>query len=424
MIIALALLLAACGPRPAPAPPAAPPFPSITPGAVLRAPIPPLNAIDLGPPSAAVAAARPPSATPDLATCPPPNPSLALAPSPPPTGQIEPALVAFLNAGGTPAALRAGLAAWGVAGDGVGGVYDDLDLTGEGANEIIISYLAGGEGALLIVGCVAGAAIDRYRAALAETAPQIISAQDANLDGAIDLLFAAQTCPPGAACLYRVQLVTWAQGRGRFVNLISDGMTSDSLPTLDDIDSDRISEIIARQADSGDAARGPRRTGFTAWDWDGASYRRALTQLDPPRYRIQAVHDADAAFESGAFDEAISLYRQAADDSALEDWLPDDGVTLRAYALYRLMVAYAAASDPRAEGVQQRLLADYPDVAAAPVYVAMGLEFWNGLDVTGSLSAACGEALDVVAARLEAVGLLNRYGAEAPAYTAGALCPF
>lgn len=421
----LCAALASCTPTP-PMPTAdAPRFPTVTPGRVLRAPVPPPDsgALDLGAPAAALAAARLPSATPDLATCPAPDESLTLPASAPPAPLLDSAIIGFLSDGGTLVALEGGLRGWGAI-DADGGARGDLDLTGEGTNEFIVLYRTGDEGVLLIVGCVNGRAIDRYRVTLSESIPQIIGANDANADGVPDLLFAARSCPAGETCVYQAQMVTWERDRGRFVNLISDALVNAEPPTLEDIDDDRIDEIIARTSGTGDATSGPIRTGYTVWDWDGSSYVRTITQLDPPRYRIQALHAADSALEAASYDEAIALYLRAVDDPALEDWLPDDALTLRAYALYRLLIAYAASDDPRADAVQARLIVDYPDLNAAPPYAAMGLEFWNGFTVTGSISAGCGEAREVAAARLDAVGLLNRYGAESPLYTTAALCPF
>ncbi|MBK8024819.1 MAG: hypothetical protein IPK19_26230 [Chloroflexi bacterium] len=308
--------------------------------------------------------------------------------------------------------------------DDTGGARGDLDLTGEGIPEIVITYAAEGEGALLIAGCLDGRIIDRYRAALTERAPQIVSATDANVNALPDLLFAAETCDDAGLCTYRAQMVTWQAERGRFVNLISDSWANDVPPALEDIDGDRVGEIIARFENPGDSTTGPLRTGFTAWDWDGQSYVRSITQLDPPRFRIQVIHEADAAFAAEDYAQAIPLYQLAADDTALENWLPDDNVVLKAYALYRLLLAYSYNDDPRRIEVQGRLISEYPDTAAAPPYVQMGLEFWNGLQVTNNLRAGCGEALEVVNARLDAIGMLNRYGDRAPLYDATTLCPF
>jgi hypothetical protein len=72
----------------------------------------------------------------------------------------------------------------------------------------------------------------------------------------------------------------------------------------------------------------------------------------------------------------------------------------------------------------QSILATYPDVTAAPVYIEMAVTFWNAYQVTNNLNAACLNVQTVIAARQEALGLLNRYGSRSPTYTADDLCPF
>lgn len=421
-----ALLVASCRPAAVTVTPAAPPFPTVTPGRFMQAALPaPANPGDplQSNPATAIAMVSQPTPTPNLTSCPPVNEALSLPPDPPPSGLIDTTLADFLTDGGTLVALESGLRQWDMIDGDQGGTQGDLDLTGEGIAETVIRYAANGEGVLLIVGCIDGRIIDRYRASYGATAPQIISATDANFNSIPDLLFAAQVCDSDGACLYRAQMVTWQPDRGRFVNLIGEPLLNTELPALEDIDSDRVGEILARQSETGDATTGPLRTGYTAWDWDGSSYVASVIQLDPPRYRIQAIQEADAAFSAGNYENAITLLQFAADEPTLQDWMPDDAVTLKAYALYRLLLAYSAVEDPRRIEVQGRLLSEYPDTAAAPPYVEMGLEFWNGMQVTNNLRASCGEALEVVSVRMDAVGLLNRYGTRAPLYDAASLCP-
>lgn len=424
LICCLLLVLSACRADSGTFTPTVPLFPTVTAGRVVRASIPPAANPGGSNPATALAAISRPTVTPNLRSCPAPNEALALPAERPPAALLDSTLIQFLDDGGTLVAVETTLRAWGMIGDDFGGTRGDLDLTGEGTPEILLRFAADGEGVLLIAGCLEGRVIDRYRAALTERAPEIISAVDANVSGLPDLLFAAQTCDDDGVCAFRAQMATWQPERGRFVNLISDVWQNDAPPTLEDIEGDRVGEVIARFSSPGDATTGPLRTGFTVWDWDGQSYLRSITQLDPPRFRIQVIHEADAAFAAEAYDQAIPLYQMAADDAALENWLPDDNVILKTYALYRLLLAYSYQDDPRRVAVQGRLLSEYPDAAAAPPYVQMGLEFWDGLQVTNNLRAGCGEAFEVVNARLEAVGLLNRYGDRAPVYDALTLCPF
>jgi hypothetical protein len=147
--------------------------------------------------------------------------------------------------------------------------------------------------------------------------------------------------------------------------------------------------------------------------------------LNPPRFRIQVIHQADAAFEAGDIEEAIALYDLALNSPSLEPWRGgDEEAVLQTYTLYRLLLAYAFTQDARLVPTVQNILASYPDAAASPVYIELAVTFWNAYQVTNNLNAGCLNVQNVIAARPEAVELLNRYGSRSPTYTADDLCPF
>lgn len=426
----LLLIAAACGATPAAdTTPTAFPFPTMTLGRVLHVPMPtlygvPLDGSGLANPATAVALSNRPTATPNLRACPAADPAATLDPvMPPSAAQIDDALARYLNAGGNADNLTVFMRQnWDALGE-TGFARGDLDLTGEGTPEIIVSYRApDAGGTLLVFGCIDGRYLARYEAALGGDAPEMLTIGDLNLNGAPELLFGSANC--AETCAYTTQMLTWSADRARFVNLLSGVITSASAPTVEDIDSDRISELIVRMEDNGDAETGPLRTGFTVYDWDGASYVRSITQLNPPRFRIQVLHDADAQFTAGSVDQAIALYNLAVDSPGLENWYPDEAATLRSYARYRLLIAYAFTEDPRLLATYQAIGTESPDPATAPVYAALSQAFWNAYQVTNNLNSACLEVQALIGARPEAVSLLNRYGSRSPTYAPGDLCPF
>jgi hypothetical protein len=137
------------------------------------------------------------------------------------------------------------------------------------------------------------------------------------------------------------------------------------------------------------------------------------------------VHEADRAFARLDMNTAISLYRLALDDNEpLDYWYNDEAPVLRAYTLYRLLLAYAYIEDSQRLIVLQDINTLFPDAATAPVYVTMAQTFWNTLQVSNNLNTACIEVLNIVAARPDALDLLNRYGSRSPTYAAPSLCPF
>jgi hypothetical protein len=423
------LVISACQPSSSASnAPTAIPFPTMTPGRTVRGLLPtvvalPLNGSNLANPATAVALANRPTATPNTAACPPiGSPSLA---APPATGREMSAEIArFLSDGGAPATLETLLRSdWGVLGD-AGFVRADLDLTGEGTPDVVVSFNAPDDGGtLLILGCADGRYRMHYQGVMGGSAPQIIQAGDMNQDTHPDLLFASQNCTDDE-CSYRTQLITWNPQESRFTGFIDGVIDSPEMPAVLDIDNDRVTEIVVRQTSRGTAETGPLRTGVTIYDWDGLSYTLSITQLDPAYFRIQVVQEADRNLMRLDVDQAIPIYEIAFNDTSLHNWYNDDSTVLNSYTLYRLMTAYAFTEDQKLLPTYQALMQNYPDPAAAPVYVTMGVTFWNALQVTNNLRSACLEVQDIIAARPEALGLLNRYGDSSPTYTANDLCPF
>lgn len=431
VIVLLILLgLAACQPA-AVAVPAAPtllPFPTMTPGRAVTGALPTVVALaldgsTLANPATAVALASRPTATPDYAACPPPaSPTLSNAPA---SGrEMADEIVRFLSAGGSPAALETALRdSWGVLGER-GQVRADTDLTGEGTPEVIVTYAVPGEGgALLALGCAAGRYISLYRADTSQI-PQILHAGELNANGTPELLFTSQECASPNDCTFRTQLITWQPGEGRLTSLLSGAILSPNPPEIADVDNDGVLEIVVRLTSSGTRETGPLRTGVTIYDWNGSIYTRSITQLDPPRFRVQVIQQADRSLARNAVREAISLYELALRDDALANWFNDDAGVLRSYALYRLLTAYAFTEDERLLPTFQNIQQNALEPQSAPVYALMSNAFWNALQMTGNLRSACLEAQNVARTQPDAIGLLTRYSGQTPIYTPESLCPF
>ena len=406
-------------------------FPTMTPGHVVRGPLPtvialPLDGGNLGNPATAIALANRPTATPNYEACPAANSEAELTDSRPDSSrEVNDTLVRFLNDGGglqnAETTLRE---SWGFLGEN-DTLRSDLDLTGERTPEILLSYTAPDEGGTLaIFGCADGRYLLRYQAQVgSDETLTLLNTGDLNLDGKADLLFTGQVCEDGE-CQYNTQMITWNAERGRFINLLSGELLSEEQPSIEDIDADRISEIVVRLTNPGDSETGPLRTGFTVYDWNGAVYTRSVTQLNPPRFRIQVVHQADAALATRNTEEAIALYNLALTDTSLENWHNDDQTILQSYVQYRLLLAYSDNEDPRRTELQASILQAYPDPGTAPVYATLAMTFWNALQVTNNLHSACLEVQDIINTRQEALTLLNRYGSRSPTYTTTDVCPF
>ena len=405
-------------------------FPTMTPGQTLRGwlPTPGFSTVgNVDSPATAIALASRATDTPVLDRCPLPDADRTLGNLPNDRSELNDLILDFLNGGGTPDSLEEALTEASLMGEGAY-LRADADLTGEGTPEIVLGFTAPGDvGTMLIYLCSNG----RYSAAYEATsdaveAPALIWLGDMNRDFVDNLVFASRVCRAAADCEYETRILGWDTRRGRFVNLIEENLSSISLPAVSDMDNDEVIELIVNLTSNGTSTTGPLRTGVNIYDWNGAVYALSIIQLNPPRYRIQVVHQADRDFLSQRIGEAIALYELALNDETLRYWFDDGSVTVDSYVLYRLVLAYAYAGDERIVDVLLRLAADFPDSEEnpAPVYARMARTFINTLEITQDLHSACIEVQAIIEQDPSALSLMNRYGSRNPQYTALELCPF
>lgn len=434
----LSLVLIACQPTPqAQSFPTEIPFPTMTMGYALVADLPPreglINENSLANPATVEANVARPSPTPNLRSCPAQSGGLSLAVLPDTPSASNDAIANFLTLGGSLTDLEDQMINdWGVLGT-EGFIRSDSDMTGEGTPEIIVSYTAPGDvGALSIFTCSNGQYLARYEITSDGSDPPLLTwLGDINGNGFNDLVYSAFACDEDDTCEYTTQIVTWERERGRFVNLVDRTMTSFNVPTLNDIDNDDVAELVLVLDSRGTSATGPLRTGVNIYDWNGSVYTLSIIQLDPPRYRVQLMHEADRLFGRLQTQEAAILYREALqEETDLRYWFNDGPSTLIPYGLYRAILVDTFNGDfENRQLIIDLLEQSYPinantNPARLPVYVEMAYAFLSGWDSTNNLSNACGLVQNVIESRPEAIDLLNRYGSRSPQYTPNDLCPF
>jgi hypothetical protein len=425
--------LAAC--QPGMETPTVPPgelFPTVTPGrsvrGVLSTPDPSLrDGLSISNPATIAALASQPTATPDSTACPALSSDAELPRENPVTAaDVENEIVRYLSSGGSISSLEATLReGWELLGDD-SFLRTDLDLTGEGIAEIVVGYTTPeGSGVLLILGCLDGRYVLHYQAVSDEPSPpEIFLVGDVNRDGFTNLAFTSRVCASQDSCSYRTHLITWRPEVSRIVSLLGTTIISDTPPDISDIDNDGVGEIVVRLTNTGTQATGPLRTGVNIYDWNGSVYVLSIVQLDPPRFRIQIIHEADRQFAQSNYNEAIELYALALEDDALRLWFSDELPILQSYALYRLMLTYAAAGQVELFPIYQQIVESFPDPENQPVFAAIGAVFWEGFQLTNDLEAACLRVQRIIETQPKALELLNRYGSRSPTYSAHALCPF
>jgi hypothetical protein len=386
-----------------------------------------VNDASLANPATAIALANVATPTPGYGVCPAPA-SVELGIQPGNGRGILAEIIRFLSEGGAPATLYDKLLNdWKLL-TPTSLFKADVDFIGAGAPQILLTYDAPDEGGtLLILGCADGRYYNLYQAITGGGAPTVLAASDLNYDNRADVAFSSRTCTEVQGrqqCTYRTQVIAWKTESGRFVSLLNGPISSVDAPIVRDVDNDRVSEVVVRLTSTGTQETGPLRTGVNIYDWNGATYVLSIVQLDPPRFQIQVIQEADKNFARQNSKPAISLYQLALNDKNLRFWFNDEPAILNSYVLYRLLLLYAYTDDNELLPTFNAIVQTYPDATAAPVYVTLSQTFWNAFQVTNNLHSACQEVQSIIATRSEALRLLNRYGSHNPSYTAQDLCPF
>jgi hypothetical protein len=427
------LTLAACTPAEPTLPPGAVLFPTVTPGYVIVGALAtPLANPDAQNPATAVAQAARPTATPNRGICPVQTDGITLA-TRTETGSATQHITRFLTLGGAPAALAAALdEEWGAIGE-TGYLREGIDITGEGTPDLVLGFTdPEGAGTLLILGCVNGQ-YTTWGEVTAEgpTPPQILWLGDLNRDQRADVVYTTEICEAEDSCELLTQILSWNPVSNSLRNLIDAEVRSSGAPTIGDIDNDDVAEVIVTLENNGTSTTGPLRTGTHVYDWNGSVYTLSIVQLNPPRYAIQVLHEADRRFNQLRMADAESLYRLVLEnDDTYGYWFSDGRRTLLGYVLYRLIVAnlYLRDNDelPALYGRLAEAFPILPDTQpdTLPVYTEMAYTFWTTYDTSRDLHLACEEVRRTIERRPEALDLLNRYGSRSPTYTALDLCPF
>jgi hypothetical protein len=430
LTLILLVVLAACQPeQPAAIGPTAIPFPTMTIGQRVTGLLTPAAGRplvnSLSNPATVEALGSRPTETPDYSACPPvvanrPEPTL------PTDDTLQQAVLDELNGGGNISEIEEALKDTVI---GENGSFQSKDLTGVGTVDWLIAYTTSDEiGRLWIIGCANGRYDTRYSIdSQNDDPPQILWVGDLNRDFAGDVVFARSICE-GEACEFETQAIGWDRLQGRFINRLDQAIIGLNLPTMRDIDNDAVTEIVLDLKSGGTSATGPLRTGLNVYDWDGSVYTLSIIQLEPPRYRIQVIHEADKAFSKLDMLGALTLFQLALDDPQLDSWYNDESATLLSYALYRMLLIHAYTGNIAGiNDVIQRLVAAFPPDAPPedqPPYVAMAYQFATVMQANSDLHRACLDVQDIIEERPESLDLMNRYGTRSPDYTPLMLCPY
>ena len=354
----------------------------------------------------------------------------------------------FLASGGAPSVLDTGLRGWRAITSSGGLVRADVDLTGDGAPEILVIALdaafketAPQPGDLFVFSCQNKTVRLIYNAGYrpAGSAPVLFSADDINGDGIPDLIYTSQPCVT-TGCGSEVHIVGWNATLSRISDL-SGGPVAAYQPSVVVTDtSGPTKEISITSAANPDPAAGPPRSITTILRWDGNAFSVAQILKSPAQYRIQVIADADDALAAGDGASAIDLYLRAAEASDLLEWgIPDEATLLPIFARYRLMLAYTLVNRlDLAQAVHDQLITLYAPATSAPgqptpfpisappagiEFANMADLFWQNFAINRDMKRACTGVIEYARTSSAALIHLNSFGYNSQTYTAESMCP-
>ena len=145
------------------------------------------------------------------------------------------------------------------------------------------------------------------------------------------------------------------------------------------------------------------------------------------RQVIHYMHDGDAALALGSYAGATAQYESALTDGSLPSGLfPDAGpeatAVVRAYARFKLVVAWAAADDQATAGSHYSLLVEeHPQGTPGYPFALLGQVFWSSLLADGDPWLACAAVTAAAQSDLAPAGMLYA-GYGNPEYGPEGLC--
>lgn len=252
----------------------------------------------------------------------------------------------------------------------------------------------------------------------------LLAWRDVNDDGNPDIVWSDTTC--GArVCFTTPHVTSYVDGGFRSWVNGSTTMASAAVRLEDVMPQGSGQELIMQGGVIGSVAAGPQRPVTSQWaSLGGGPYVLVQQSYAPSFCLYHHILDAEAAMRSGAQDNyagAIAAYRSAADDPRLVAcWIrPNEVDELRAYALYRLAMAYAYAGDrAAADAAAEELNRRYP----ADSLAELARLWWVSYHTTRDEAAACAVATAFAARRPDSWQRLADYGFANPSFEAQALC--
>ncbi|NDJ78894.1 MAG: hypothetical protein GYB65_21800 [Chloroflexi bacterium] len=345
----------------------------------------------------------------------------------------------YLSDGVKATPLRERLASWGAITDQGGLVNKGVDLTGDGARDVVITLFnpytydpdaIRNEGQLLIYTCEYDGYQLQYREPINASArialPQVLRVGDMNGDVSNEVVYFYETCN-GFTCDKEAHILSYDRREG-FVPLNTFPITArNGRISILDLDNDYVWEVEAEINIQGGLSVGPPRSLTEWWDWDGENYNLVQREELEGQYRIFAMYEADDLVAAGQYAAAVTAYADARLDDSLLDWdeIQNEREILRAYGAFRIIVTYTRLGNTgRAEYWVGVIQDQNPPGSVGYGYVQMAEAFWNTYTASGGdITQACAQANTVGDRAPNVLSTLNSYSPDRR-FLASDLCPF
>ncbi len=229
---------------------------------------------------------------------------------------------------------------------------------------------------------------------------------------------------------------------------------------LKDIDNDNIEELtlIGKIPPWPDEFSFPNRDETRICKWSKEGFVFYQKKFSEPKYRFQALQDADIAAAQGELNKALGLYQRTISDQNLEWWslsrrfheyeklakgyfnfyptptpdptlIPDPAEypSLAAYAYYRIMLLYLAlGQESEAASTYQTLQETFGTDSYATPYVEMAIAFWEAYQSTHKMYDGCATAIQFAIEHPEILIPLGSdyHGWQSHTYEPADVCPF
>jgi hypothetical protein len=337
----------------------------------------------------------------------------------------------YLNGGGDPEALAAALYDRGWVSPTSKVVWTDID--GDDSLDFAAGLTAGADaqgithaGSVFVWHC-RGGRYDRSEIAPPRpgfSPPALREALDVTGDGITELIVAYPQCGAHTCFaqfgVFQPDGATWID---RFQGASDDMPTPELSVEVVVPGSAAILRITATGV--GSVGAGPHRVWSRAWAWDPEvkAFVPGEPEVEAPRFRIHALHDADDALLRSELGTALALYERVIEDDQLLDWpsAGDRRPGLTAYAAYRRVLAFLLDGEPAQAQVElDRRLTDPEPAALAYVELARRL---IAAHADGTLAEACRAASSFVSENSEAMLAPLDFGYANRIYTAADICP-